>query len=65
MYFFNKPLLHFIINKCKLTNYWQCVYDSVFVNLFLKKKNDNDNSRTNKSNKGNNFYPNKKDSVCL
>ena len=27
-----------MINRCKLTNYWQCIYDSVFANLVLKKK---------------------------
>ena len=64
MYFFNKPLFHFTINRCKLTNYWQCIYDSVFANLFLKK-NKNDNGRTNNTNNGNNFYLNKKASVCL
>ena len=47
-----------------MTNYWQCIYDSVFANLFLKK-NKNDNGRTNKTNNGNNFYLNKKGSVCL
>ena len=40
------------------------ICDSVFVNLFHKKK-ENDNSRTNKSNNGNNLYPNKKECLPL